>query len=273
MRGAYGLRLPGLESRFLGAVAPAWPAMSVSRRVVAEVAGAPSVDVREDRVVMGGQRVDVVVERTAGGLAAELRSTKHLTDDEVVHPSLAPAASAAAWWAGGIALHAGGFVHDGGAWAVVGGREAGKSSLMAALALEGVPVLADDALVVTPGGHACAGPRCVDLRPDAAAALGPPAAVMARDGSRQRLTLGPVEPETPLRGWLTLDWGGTTAVETLPAAARYGTLMRRRLWGFRPRDPRLVLELTALPALRLVRPRRWDATPDAIQALLAAARA
>ena len=57
-----------------------------------------------------------------------------LSDDELVHPYLGAAASVFSRWGGREVFHAGAFVFGGLAWAVVGGREAGKSSLLAALA-------------------------------------------------------------------------------------------------------------------------------------------
>jgi hypothetical protein len=70
-----------------------------------------------------------------------------LSPDELVHPYLGAVASIFNRWAGREVFHAGAFVAGGRAWAVVGGREAGKSTLLAALADRGVPVVADDLVV------------------------------------------------------------------------------------------------------------------------------
>ena len=70
-----------------------------------------------------------------------------------------PPAAVFARWRGLETLHGGAFVDDrGGAWAVLGDRGAGKSSLLAALALAGHEVVADDLLVLD-GGDCFAGPE------------------------------------------------------------------------------------------------------------------
>ncbi|GAB3935843.1 hypothetical protein GCM10027614_11390 [Micromonospora vulcania] len=57
-----------------------------------------------------------------------------LTPDVLAHPYLAPVATTVNRWAGRETFHSGAFVLDGRAWAVLGPRTAGKSSLLAALA-------------------------------------------------------------------------------------------------------------------------------------------
>ncbi len=110
-----------------------------------------------------------------------------LSHDDLVHPYLGAAASVFSRWGGREVFHAGAFVFGDLAWAVVGGREAGKSTLLAALAARGLPVLADD-LVVTDGHQAFCGPRTIDLRRLAPGATAPvtPVRDPAGGGSRSR---------------------------------------------------------------------------------------
>ena len=111
------------------------------------------------------------------------------TPDELVHPYLGAAASVFSRWAGREVFHAGAFICGGLAWAVVGGREAGKSSLLAALAARQLPVLADD-LVITDGQDAFCGPRTIDLRRPIPGSSEP--VTPARGASRWRVSLPPL---------------------------------------------------------------------------------
>jgi hypothetical protein len=86
-----------------------------------------------------------------------------LTADLLAHPYLGPVATTFNRWAGREAFHAGAFVVAARAWVVVVPRSAGKSTLLAALAGHGVPVVSDD-ILVTEAARAFTGPRCIDLR-------------------------------------------------------------------------------------------------------------
>ena len=93
------------------------------------------------------------------------------------------------------------------AWGIVGDRLGGKSSLLAALAVEGTDIVCDDVLVVD-GRDVVPGPRTVDLREDAAAAL------ERRRGdrsSRERESaggcrLGALDRPLTLGGWVFTEW-------------------------------------------------------------------
>ena len=63
------------------------------------------------------------------------------TAEEVVHPYLSSIGAMTAYLQGQESFHAGAVALDGGAWAVVGDREAGKSSTLAFFAGEGVPIV------------------------------------------------------------------------------------------------------------------------------------
>ncbi len=63
-------------------------------------------------------------------------------------------------------FHTGAFVASGGAWGILGGRDDGKSTMLAWLAVHGHEIVCDDVLIVGQG-DALAGPRCIDLRQSA----------------------------------------------------------------------------------------------------------
>ncbi|MFN2506155.1 MAG: hypothetical protein ABR540_18390 [Acidimicrobiales bacterium] len=107
----------------------------------------------------------VRLDRAAG--TACFMTADPVGDVTLLHPFLSPVAAIWARWQGWPALHGGAFVLDGGAWAILGERGSGKSSTLAWLAAQGLGIVADDLLVVNEGNVA-AGPRCIDLRPDAA---------------------------------------------------------------------------------------------------------
>jgi hypothetical protein len=176
-----------------------------------------------------------------------------LGGEELVHPYLAPTASAFSVWFGREAYHAGAFALDGGAFAVVGDREGGKSTTLAWLAAQGRQVLSDDLLALQ-GGSVLPGPRCIDLREASAGRLGvghPLPSV--RTGGRWRLRLAPAKA-LPLRGWIFLSWGNTIEVRSLAPRERLDLILRLG----RPADPTSPLTLAEVPAWALIRPKTWQ---------------
>lgn len=174
----------------------------------------------------------------------------------LVHPFLAAVAAVHAAWNARLALHSGAFLAGGGAWLLVGASGSGKSSTLAALAAAGTVVLADD-LAVVAGGDVLAGPRGVDLRPGVAAELGV-AAHAVRRGLRERVQLGAAPLAAPLRGVVHLAWSAddtSPALEPLAPAERLARLAREDLWAVPAPGPDRLLELVALPAFVLHRPR------------------
>ncbi len=154
---------------------------------------------------------------------------------------------------------------DGAAWGVVGAKEAGKSTLMYACHLGGASVLTEDVLVLA-GRTAFAGPRCIDLRVPA------PDAVAVRDG-RHRVTLPPCPAEAPLAGFVHLAWhDAPAATRALDLAGRLRRLADERRGDARWRGDVELLDLAALPAFELRRPRAGDPRA-AVEALLAACSA
>jgi hypothetical protein len=196
-----------------------------------------------------------------------------LPDAELVHPCLWPAAAVFARWRGLETLHGGAFVDARGeAWAVLGGRGAGKSSLLAALALHGHEVVADDLLVLV-GGHCLAGPRCVDLRPEMVSELKLAALPWVRSSRRRRLALAPCQAQFPLRGCVYLEFGDDVTAEPMLPAEHLGRLTaQRRIAGLGANVGQL-LDLSGLAAFRLRLSPAPGALEDAYTALLGAIRA
>ena len=181
---------------------------------------------------------------------------------ELVHPYLVPAAAGFCSWVGREAYHAGAFVADRRAWAVVGDKEGGKSTLLAVLAQRGHPVLSDDLLVLD-DRTVRQGPRLIDLRRPTAEHLGLGEPLeSAREGGRWRVRLAPT-PDVDLAGWIFLRWGDTVEMKKVGPSDRIA-----RLLALAPTRAEAVVSLAALPAFELVRPRSWDSLPGAIDRLL-----
>ncbi|MEU7586563.1 hypothetical protein AB0A95_09715 [Micromonospora sp. NPDC049230] len=257
-RGVYGLRVHGLDES--SELPPAeggalgWPAVRVDQLDVPPPPPVPLDDRRSTRILADGRTLSV----------DRLRGTATfygppLAPDVLAHPYLAPVATTVNRWAGRETFHSGAFVLAGRAWAVLGPRTAGKSSLLAALAARDVSVLTDDILVVD-GVDAFAGPRCVDLRHPVPGVALPARGVRA--GDRLRVGLPPIAPHVPLGGWLFPRWGDAVTLTRLPAAALLARLASRRSFGQLPSDPGALLSLAALPAWELTRPRDWAALDD-----------
>lgn len=179
-------------------------------------------------------------------------------DREIVHPYIGSTASVVAWWRGQMGFHCGAFVAGGRAWGVLGPKGAGKSSLLAYLALLDGPILTDDLLVIREG-RGLAGPRCIDLRSEPASMLGAGEA-LGTVGTRERWRLRTehVEPEVPMGGWIRLGWGEQTRLATIPADQRAQVLLGNIALRREPPDPLAFLDLLALPMLTLERPRKID---------------
>ncbi len=276
--GAYGLQVAGLEGaeELLLRVPDTWPLLTVrwieEGSAPTDDEGPPdesTVTFADGRAVVDHGRAGTIeIEREPA--VATFRISKVRDPRALVHPYLGGAASIVGRWLGRETFHAGAFVCGSEAWAVLGARTAGKSSFLGWLHARGMPILADD-IVVVAGGRAFAAPRSLDLREESAQRLALGEAlgrVGARD--RWRVTLEPVPLEVPLAGFVFLAWGEEVDVVPLEGHARLTRLAAELTIPDRPADPSALLELAALPALELRRPRDWDAFDAAGEALLAA---
>src|SRR5687767_2703133 len=127
--GCYGFRIDGVPCarELLAQAPPSWPVLALETRIAAPGA-APPMD------VVGPQTARLPL-HDGGWMEIERdgpRITFHLperpSDEELVHPYLAPGAAVLARWLGREAFHAGAVLGGDGAWAILGGRESGKSS-------------------------------------------------------------------------------------------------------------------------------------------------
>lgn len=257
---AYGFRWAGLfdDSLAVGG-ANGWPTVSV-RQILASDRGSPEIErVGADSASIQTLAARLRLDRVSSSL--EIRARERLPVTDVIHPTLWPAASVFARWHERETFHAGAISFDGErAWAILGERGAGKSSLLAAMALHGVEVLADDLLVVA-GQRCFAGPRCIDLRQEAADALGVAADTpLVRSTERRRLRLSPCAGEYVLCGFVHLRWGAEIRLERLLPVERLPLLLEHRRIAGLGTDFEHLLDLVALPALRLTRPHDWRAT-------------
>jgi hypothetical protein len=265
--GAYGFRLAGLDdaAKLLVSAPFGWPTLEIV--VAPDEPGPPCDRVGPDRAELqlasGGW---VGIDREPG------RAVYHLPRDieagSLVHPYLAPVVLIASRWLGRESFHAGAFVASGGVWALLGDKEAGKSTTLAWLAAHGDPVVCDDALILD-RDTAFAGPRTIDLRAQSAQRLGigqPLGTVGVRE--RWRVPLEAVPAELPFRGWVSLEWADEIAVEPLRGAARLPALIPHRGVRIEPPRPAALVEYAALPHLVLRRPHDWDSLGDGAERLL-----
>lgn len=266
VQGAYGLTFGGLpESRWLSRVpdSAGWGAVEVEVRE----GDAPASGDGELRIPLatGGYAVMDRVRRSAALVSPRVDPTR------VVHPFLAAVGAMFARWDGREAVHGGAFLHAGGAWGVLGDQESGKSSLLARLALRGAPIVSDDLLVLA-GTSALAGPRCLDLRDEAPERLGVTGRTeLVREGERRRMLLEAVPLEVPLRGLFYLTWGSSTSIGRVAPAERIAELASRRTVRLAGGDSAMLLDLAAVPAWWLERPRGWDSLDEAVDRVLAVA--
>lgn len=263
--GAYGLRVAGLRRvELLNAGVPAdWPQL----RLVFE-RGVGAADMAVDDVHASfpcSQDGSVVADRAAGTVTVV--APEPIGDDELAHPLLAWAASAFARWLGREAFHAGGLLIGDGVWGVTGDRGAGKSTLLGAAARAGVGVVADDLLVMS-GTTTFAGPRCVDLRDESADYLGIGRALLTQGRERHRVTLAPIAPEAPLRGWILLAWADAPALVPVRPAEALVRVSAQRMMQLGAAGPERMLDHAALPVKELRRPRRLGGLDESIELLM-----
>ena len=266
--GAYGVRVDGIDvppGQLVDAPS-SWPAVELRVKLMsAPTAAFEYVDEHQARlnVRSGGA---VLMDRLAARATFTLPATP--SGSALLHPHLAAVGAVWAYWLGHEAFHAGAFVADGGVWGVLGDKGAGKSSMLVALARAGVEIVCDDVLVLD-GSRALAGPRSIDLRSDASRRLGIGECLgVVGDRERWRVSLPPIEPTLPFRGWIALSWSERAAIGSLHGADRLRALLQHRALRVLPRGPSALLNLAGFPFLEFCRPRRWTEIDDASSSLL-----
>lgn len=272
--GAYGLALSGLPEAtiYMQSQPTDAPSFSIEVDVDASVAETGETPPDPSRIWLTSDSAQVPL--VGGGHLAMERGDGRAcftlsfqpTDDELLHPYLAPAAALFWQWAGKEALHAGVFAVGDNAVLMVGNKEAGKSTTLSWLAAEGVSILSDD-LAITDGATVKAGPRAIDLRPDADSPLPLPATRTVR-GDRQRLELPPSPDDLRLRGVVHLQWGTQLEFTPVSPQERLTLLSRQRTFYGIPANPVTMLDLGALPAIQASRPRDMGQLPAFCRALL-----
>jgi hypothetical protein len=264
--GAWGLRLLGLSldpSLFVQANEDA-PSVHVSVTVERYTPRPFQLNASFAEIDLVG-RGRVRMDRQAR--TSELIMSALPTPDEIVHPLLASTAVIMSHWLGRVTLHAGAVLIGGGAWALLGDRTGGKSTTLACLDRRGMSALTDDVLVVD-NGLAFSGPRCVDLREEAAHKLG-----IGRDiggtGTRERwrVTLGDVAPDYPLRGVVFMEWGDEAAMVRVPVREVLPRLFHHLALPYEP-NAEGILALAALPAWQWVRPTGWNSFDESMTTMV-----
>ena len=263
----YGLRIEGLVGarRLLGHASIDLPVLHVDRKLgVVEIEQAVTDERADFR--LQGDAGSVHLDRAT--LTAHFTLSRAIDDEATVHPFLAMTAAIVSRWLGRDAFHAGAFVVDDGAWAVLGQKGTGKSTTLGFLAVNDTTIVTDDVLVLETG-DALAGPSCVDLRPDAAAFFGTGedlGVVGAR--SRFRVVLPTAPARTPLRGWVFPTWSDTLELVPVPVAQRVSLLAANLALTRTPSHPQRFLDFAALPCWELRRPRSFDMLDETAALLL-----
>jgi hypothetical protein len=266
---AYGLRIAGVDAGGALALhgAEAWPVVELGW-VDAATAAAPPSGIDGERALVRTPAGVLSVDRAHATVT--LYAEREVEPGDLVHPCLWQAAAVHARWRGAETLHAGAFVPRGGsgAWAVIADAGGGKSSLLAGLAAGGHEILVDDLVVIDEDG-CCAGPRCIDLRPEAAEALGLSDVIPVRSTERRRLMLSPARAQVPLGGFVHLEWGERTELERLLPGEAFAVLAHHRRVGVLGVDYVELLRLAGLPTFRLRRQRSWAGVQESLQVLTA----
>ncbi|GIJ52284.1 hypothetical protein Val02_91700 [Virgisporangium aliadipatigenens] len=261
--GAYGFRLdPAVFGRrYLHEAGTDWPALTV--RI-----GAPGRGAHGWREAFSGE--GWAVHTRPGSDEVSWSGEGQPDRDGLIHPLLALAVCAVTLERGGDCLHGGAVLTHDGVVAVLAPAGGGKTSTMAWLALRaGLEVFTDDHLNVR-DGLAHAGPRCLDLRADAAQRLDlERGSRIVRGDERRRFELPPVRrASAPVVRTVVLAWGPRVRVEPVPPRERLGIVATHRT--AQPVDGNLAvpLALAALPMVRLERPKTFDCMDEVAEAVL-----
>lgn len=269
--GAYGLRLDGLASSSAPSSPPDWPLATIRQRPRTDDGGTPRVtpDSVEVPLIEDGW---LSVDRRDMTATYWVRSP--LSDEDILHPYLAAAAAWFSHWLGRETFHGGAVVVDGRAYALVGEKEAGKSSLLAWFSQRGVEVVTDDLLVLE-GELLFTGPRCIDLRSESVLAQDETERfAIVRGGTRNRVALPQTSDSWPFGGWILLDWGAETSMRNVAPRDRLSRLAPHRVLRVPPSSPGHLLQLATLPMWELTRVKEWgamDGVADLVSSTVAGA--
>jgi hypothetical protein len=202
--------------------------------------------------------------------SVQLSVPGHPTPECVVQPFLTTAAASIALHSGHQPFHAGAFSIDGAAWAILGEKEAGKSSTLALAADLGALIVTDDLLVVA-DGMALAGPRCIDLREETTRVVSgaiPLGTVGLRERWRKYLDSCP--PTIPLAGFVLPTWGADGVQLMAPIARLQAIFECSSMRGITMNDPSEYLRLTSLPVVTWSRPRTLSSALRSLKLLIGA---
>lgn len=266
--GAYGLTLPDAPAEGLASAPSHWPEW---RLALSRSDGSQVVQALNDGFARLALEPDGFVEVIHAERRTVLHTPEPVVPAALLHPYLGTTAIMFARWTRRLSFHAGCLVGpDGGVWAVLGDREAGKTSLLAWVLLHGGQIFADD-LLVTDGATAFAGPRILDLRQEASERFGI-GDYVGRLGSRERwrVKVGDVSPELPLRGFIQLGWSDRISLRSVPMPDRLRALARNRGLLVGEEAPDAWFQVVSLPLLRFERPRDWAQLDASTEQLLSA---
>jgi hypothetical protein len=225
--GAYGYSMTGplaerVDRREVFEAPVQWPEIEL---IEAELRPGPHEVFWNDDRLRQPLRHGGHVEADRAGREARFLRPRRASRDMVAHPTSTVAAALFAAWDGRLPFHSGLAVIDGHGWGVLGPPEAGKSTMVAALAAAGVPVVSDD-LTVLDGSVAYAGSRTVDLR-ERGAVPDSVALARVREGTRFRLRLPePHAVEVPFGGWVAVTEGPRTTARLATPGERVQWLVR-----------------------------------------------
>ena len=272
-RGTYGLRIEGLVNPIglLSNVPETWPLLTIVQETGDLGRGerpVGAIRIREHDAHMW-LADDTRFAMTRDPLTLRIVSSRPMTDEALLHPYLALPAATASWWLGRQVLHGAAFAHRGQAWGILGDREAGKSSTLAALVHAGAAPLSDDLLVVEEL-TLFAGPAHIDLREDASRVLGGSYIGTVGNRERWRMRHDSISVALPLGGFVVLDWGSSIQIQTVGVHERLPYLARSSELALGPATGRSLLELLTLPLWRAARPRDYEAISAFAATLLGA---
>jgi hypothetical protein len=203
--------------------------------------------------------------------SVRIHSAAPLSDQGLIHPYLSLPAAVIQHWNGRVVLHASAFDLHGRTVVLLGDREAGKSTTVAAALAAGLPVRADD-VVVLDGTDALPGTSLIDLRESASTVYG--GQPLGRIGSRERwrIPLDPVTESAPVAAFVRLSWGESVHIEPLPGSRLLSGLyaaaaVREAITEHLATNPSLMMDLLSVPYFDFQRPRDLNQLRSAVDEL------